>query len=69
MENGTFSKEGFMSVAGMAAGDDTEKLKAAEEIADTCKTVKHEHRCEQAVLIGKCMEKEAKKKNLSADRR
>lgn len=69
VQNGEFSKDGFMSVAGMAAGDDKDKLKAAEEIADTCKTVKHEHRCEQAILIGKCMEEEAKKKNLTAERR
>lgn len=61
-----FSKDGFMAVASMAAGDDKDKLKAAEEIADECKTVTNTDRCEQAIDIGKCMENGAKNRNFSA---
>lgn len=57
-----------MSVVGMGVGDDKDKLKSAEEIADECKTVTDPDRCEQAIKIGKCMEEGAKKRNLSADR-
>lgn len=61
--------EGFLVVAALAAGEDTDKQNAAKEIAEECKDTKHENRCEQAILIGKCMEEGAKKRNLSADRR
>lgn len=56
-----------MVVAALAAGEDTDKQNAAKEIAEECKDTKHENRCEQAILIGKCMEEGAKKRNLSAD--
>lgn len=62
-----FSKEGFMSLAAMAAGDEKEKLKQAEEIADECKSVYHDDRCAQAIMIGKCMEEQVKKRDLKVE--
>lgn len=56
-----------MAVASMAAGDDEEKLKAAEEIGEECKTVSDSDRCEQAIKIGKCMEEGARKRNFKAE--
>ena len=64
MVDGKFSKEGFKGVGAMGAGDDEEKLKAVEEIADECEPVSDPDRCELAVKIGKCMEEGAKKRNL-----
>lgn len=51
----------------MAAGDDKEKLQAADEIGEECKTVSDPDRCEQAIKIGKCMEAGAKKRNFKAE--
>lgn len=48
----------------MAIGENEEKMKQAEEIAEECKDVTHEDRCEQAILIGKCMEEGAKKRDI-----
>lgn len=50
-----FQKEAFMGLASIAIGDHEEKMKQADEIAEECKEVAHEDRCEQAILIGKCM--------------
>lgn len=53
----------------MAAGEDNDKLKKAEEIADECKTVSHTDRCEQAIKIGKCMEEGAIKRKMKIERK
>ena len=52
-----------------AAGDDKKKLEQAEEIAEECKDVAHDDRCEQAIMIGKCMEAGAKKREMKAERK
>lgn len=62
-----FSEEGFMSIIGMAAGDNEEKVNIGKEIAKACKDIKDPDRCEMAIKIGKCMEKEAKERNLSME--
>lgn len=48
----------------MATGGDEEMTKKLSEVADACESVTHADRCEQAILIGKCMEKEAKARGL-----
>lgn len=61
-----FNKENFMGLAAMGLGGKEDKMKKVEEIADECQNVTHEDRCEQAILIGKCMEKGAKDRGLDA---
>lgn len=56
-----------MGLAAMGLGGKEEKMKKVEEIADECLVVAHEDRCEQAIMIGKCMEEGAKKRGLNAD--
>lgn len=51
----------------MGIGEDEEKKKLVEEIAEECKTVTHEDRCEMAILIGKCMADGAEKRNLKME--
>jgi hypothetical protein len=58
-----------MSVASMAAGDDDKKMKQVEEIAEECKDKTHADRCEQAIVIGKCMEEGAKKRDMKMERK
>lgn len=67
VQDGKFSKEGFMSVASMACGEDAEKCKKAEEIAEECKEVTDPDRCEMAIKIGKCMEEGAVKRDMKME--
>lgn len=56
-----------MGLAAMGLAGKEDKMKKVEEIANECQDISHEDRCEQAILIGKCMEKEAKKRGLDKE--
>ncbi|KAG5681356.1 hypothetical protein PVAND_010800 [Polypedilum vanderplanki] len=57
------SKEGFLSKAYFILTSDSDKKKA-DEVAEECKTVTHDDRCEAADLIWKCMVEGAKKRGV-----
>jgi hypothetical protein len=64
VKDNKFQKEAFMGLASIAIGEDEAKMKQADEIAEECKEVTHDDRCERAIMIGKCMEQGAKKRDI-----
>ena len=62
-----FSKDGLMDLVRMAVPEDDDRVPKIEEIADVCQKMEHEDRCKQALMISKCMEAEAKKKNMKME--
>lgn len=56
-----------MGLAAMGLGGKKDKMEKVEAIADECKDVTHEDRCEQAIMIGKCMEEGAKNRGMTPE--
>lgn len=65
VQDNKFQKDVFLGLASIAIGENEDNLKKAEAIAEECKDVTHEDRCERAILIGKCMEQGAKNRTLT----
>jgi hypothetical protein len=64
MKDDKINKSGFLSVVSMKLKEQAEKDKAGE-VADACKDVTDDERCESAYKIWKCVEKEAKERDLA----
>lgn len=62
-EPAEFSKENYVSMAQMKCKDET--CNQIEEIGEECKDVKHADACEMSILIAKCLEAGAVKRNMS----
>lgn len=44
VKDGKFQKEAFVGLASMAVGEDEEKMKLVDEIAEECKETTHDDR-------------------------
>ncbi|KAG5681357.1 hypothetical protein PVAND_010801 [Polypedilum vanderplanki] len=65
-QDGVYQKDTVKSLIEMMAGDDENKRAAAEDIAEECKSKTDSDKCEQAILIGKCLEEGGKKRGFKA---
>nr|XP_019528891.2 general odorant-binding protein 19d-like [Aedes albopictus] len=63
-----FNKDGFMQLCGMMFGDDEEKMKTAEEVADECSSVENADRCQLSVDIKDCVEKGLEKRGIKMEK-
>ncbi|KAG5681896.1 hypothetical protein PVAND_011302 [Polypedilum vanderplanki] len=61
--DGKFMKDNFITFAKMATNDDPKYVDLAIEIANKCDNIEGP-RCEQAINFNKCLEAEAKAKNI-----
>ncbi|XP_037051016.1 uncharacterized protein LOC119084968 [Bradysia coprophila] len=64
MKDNKFSREGFMAMMNMKFEGDAEKMKIANEVADTCANEEDSDRCEAGAKICKCLGETSRAKGL-----
>nr|AWC08456.1 odorant-binding protein 45 [Bradysia odoriphaga] len=64
MKNNKFSREGFLAKVDITFEGDAEKIKIANEVADTCANEEDSDRCEAGAKICKCLIETSRAKGL-----
>lgn len=66
-KDGEYQQENTKNMLMMGAGEDEKKQKEVENIAEACKNENDPDKCEKAIKIGKCLEKEGRARGFKSE--